>query len=207
MSPEKIKAENENILNDLGIEINSSLPVIESMDEIEPRSVVDIAKRICALSFTIRVGYGYPIDRAIERLKDLGLWDVLGSAEKNILTTGDLSGQDKINFGWQAECVQALAWALNMTGLDHTVGCDEDLATRVPFEEGVEEFIKNAELRPMNEIQKQVDLIYRLHWYTVHCRLNGINCKLNESVIKERRRALDWMYGVEADWDEVPMDT
>ena len=137
----------------------------------------------------------------------MGLWDVLGSTETMILETGNLTEQDKIKFGWQAECAQALAWALGITNLDHTVGCDEDLAKKIPFEEGVSQFIGMAKLRPLEEIQKQVDLIYRMHWYTVHCRLNGIHCKLNESIIREKRRALDWMYGVEKDWDEMPMDT
>jgi hypothetical protein len=29
----------------------------------------------------------------------------------------------------------------------------------------------------------------------------------SEEVLRERRKALDWVIGVEADWDEVPSDT
>jgi hypothetical protein len=207
VTPELIKTENEGFLHNLGIKVNPALPVVESKDEVRPRSTSDVGKRACALSFTIRLGYGYPIEQAKGQLQSLDLWNVLGSHEKKVLESGDLTEQDKINFGWQAECVQVLAWALNKANLDHTVGCDDDLADKIPFEDGVKEFIDNAKLRPIEEIQQQVDLIYRMHWYTVHCRLNGIDCILNEGIIKERRRAFDWMYGVEEDWDEVPMDT
>jgi hypothetical protein len=207
MSPEQIKEESENFLTELGIGVNHSLPTVETVDEVTPRSATDVAKRICALSFMIRLYYGYPIDEARQQLQDLGLWEILGSTEVEILTTGAASEQEKINLGWQAECVQALAWGLQLCDLDHTSGCDADLAERMPFLEGVPEFIAGASLRSADEVQKQVDLIYRMHWYAVNCRLNGTESKLNESVIKERRRALDWMYGVAADWDEMPMDT
>ncbi|UTY58316.1 DUF4272 domain-containing protein [Massilia sp. erpn] len=204
---EYLKSQNEEQLRTLGVGVNPHLPCIESLEEVEPRSASDVAKQLVALSYMIRIGYDYPIAEAREGLAQLGLLDILGSTAKKILASGELTEQQKIDLTWQAEAAQSLAWALGMTELDHTRPCDEDLADRTPFGEGEREFIQAAQLRPMSEIQQQADLIYRMHWYAVNCRLVGEACVLNESIIRERRRALDWMYGVAEDWDQVPMDT
>ena len=49
--------------------------------------------------------------------------------------------------------------------------------------------------------------MYRMHWYTRECKLQGRDIALNEGIVAERRKAIDWIYGVEEDWDEIPMDT
>jgi len=46
-----------------------------------------------------------------------------------------------------------------------------------------------------------------VYWYAKDCGLVGKECKLSEGIISERRKAIDWVYGVEEDWDEVPQDT
>lgn len=108
---------------------------------------------------------------------------------------------------WLSEAAQSLAWCLGLVELDHFKHCDDDLAEKIPFKVDPSEFISNSRLRPIAEIQQQVDLLYRLHWYARNCRLTGSECELSESIISERRKAIDWAYGVEKDWDEVPADT
>ncbi len=204
---EFVKSKNEEHLRSLGVGVNLHLPCVESLEEVAPRSPAEVAKQLVALSYMIRIGYDYPIEEAREELRQLDVLDILGSTAREILASGTLTEQQKIDLTWQAEAAQSLAWALGMAALDPTSPCDEDLADRVPFLEGEREFIQAAQLRPMSEIQQQVDLIYRMHWYAVNCRLVGETCILNESLIRERRRALDWMYGVAEDWDQVPMNT
>ncbi len=108
---------------------------------------------------------------------------------------------------WQTECAQALAWCIGLVELDHFQHCDDDLAQKVPFKTDPSDFIRSAKLRPIAEIQDQSDLLYSMHWYATNCRHPGRDCDLSESIISERRKAIDWVYGVEEDWDEVPMDT
>ncbi|MES2261140.1 MAG: DUF4272 domain-containing protein [Pseudomonadota bacterium] len=204
---ESIKARNEEYLRKLGVEVNPALPCIEPLDEVSPRSPVEVAQIFVALSYMIRIGYDFPIPEAREYLTKLGVNDVLGSTTLEILNSGKLSEQQKVDIGWQAEAAQAIAWALGLAEIDNTRHCDEDLAVRLPFGDGEHGFIQAVQLRSISEIQEQVDLIYRMHWYTVNCRLTGKDCILNESIIRERRRALDWIYGIDEDWDEIPMHT
>lgn len=206
-STETVRAHNEARLAELGIVVNPALPYIESANDVSPRSARDVAQMLVSLSYTIRIGHGYPISEAKEHLKKLGAIDVLGSTTLDILNSGSLNEQQKIDLIWQAEAAQALAWALNLSELDNTRSCDNDLATRIPFGTGEREFIEGAQLRSIAEIQEQVDLVYLMHWFAVNCRFTGSQCALNESVIRERRRALDWIYGIDEDWDEIPMDT
>jgi hypothetical protein len=204
---ESIKARNEEYLLKLGIEVNPALPCIEPIDEVSPRSSVEVAQMFVALSYMIRIGYGFPIPEAREHLTKLGANDVLGSTALEILNSERLSEQQKVDLGWQAEAAQAVAWALGLAEIDNTRRCDDNLAARLPFGDGEHGFIQGGQLRSISEIQEQVDLIYRMHWYTVNCRFTGKDCILNESIIRERRRALDWIYGIDDDWDEIPMDT
>ena len=68
-------------------------------------------------------------------------------------------------------------------------------------------FIASAALRPFEEIYRQADLHYRLHWAARNARLTGAEFPVTEGFIRERRKALDWVIGVEPDWDEIPSDT
>ena len=70
------------------------------------------------------------------------------------------------------------------------------------------DFIKGATLRSFDDIYAQADLHCRMHWAARNSRLTGAECPVKEGFfIAERRKPLDWVIGVEADWDEVPMDT
>lgn len=62
-------------------------------------------------------------------------------------------------------------------------------------------------LRPELEIYTMLDYYYRLHWYCVDERINGRQATLNEGVVFERRRALEWAFSRSADWDNVEMST
>lgn len=208
-SAESIKESTEAFLKHLGVEVNTALPCIEGPDETRPKSASEVAQQLIAVHYMVKVGYGYPIALARERLLELGASEILGSASRDIMEQENLSERDKINLCWQVEGLQALAWALalDLVQLDHTRPCDDDLASRVPAPEQEIDFIRNATLRPIGDIQEQVDLIYRMHWAAANARFTGTDSSLNESIIRERRRALDWIYGVDEDWDEVPLDT
>jgi len=129
-------------------------------------------------------------------------------SERKLLSSSQISERDKINAQWQVECVQSLAWCLGIVELDPFRGCDDDLAQHFPkpFTDP-SEFFNTATLRPFEEIYQQADLHFRLHWAARNARLRGQNSKVNEEMIQERRKALDWVIGVDADWDEIPMDT
>lgn len=97
--------------------------------------------------------------------------------------------------------------AMGLTDLDHRRSCDDALVNKIPIHEDPARFINSARLRTLGEIQTQADLLYRIHWFCVHSRLKKKDSPFNEELIFERRRAVDWVYGVAKDWDQMPMDT
>lgn len=204
---ELVKQKSEDFLQKLGFHVNPALPCIESLEEVQPRGAIDVAKKFVAVSYMIRVGHGYPIEKARKRLQDLELLGVLGSFSKRILETESISAQESVDLTWQVEGAQVLAWSLGLAELDHARACDDDLVSRLPAEGNEMQFFENASLRPLAQIQEQADLAYRMHWCAVSNRFAGTAGQLNESIVRERRRALDWIYGVDEDWDEIPMDT
>jgi hypothetical protein len=48
---------------------------------------------------------------------------------------------------------------------------------------------------------------WAIHWAARDARVTGGAFPVGEGLIRERRKAFDWVIGVEADWDEMPSDT
>ena len=125
-----------------------------------------------------------------------------------MLARDDHTEQEKIDAQWLVECMQSLAWCLGLAPLEHFKDCDDDLASKFPdpFTDPTD-FIASASLRPFWEIYQQADIHYRLHWAARNASLSGTEFPVREGFLRERRRALDWVIGVETDWDGVPSDT
>ena len=204
---EELKNRTINYLSSIGIEVPESLPQIESLEEVNPRTAQDIAGRLCALVYVIGLGFDAKGKDLLEQLNKYNLQPFVSEYEKGLLSQDIIGDQDKINMSWLTECAQALAWCIGLVELDHFKSCDDDLAQKIPFKSDPGGFIKKAQLRPITDIQEQSDLLYRMHWYVRNCDLTGQDCKLSESIISERRKAIDWAYGVEEDWDEIPINT
>ncbi|MCG9754692.1 DUF4272 domain-containing protein [Shewanella insulae] len=204
---EKYKASSIATLSALKIHVPDHLPLIEGIDDVEPRTAADVAARLCAMSYVIGLGYDVPGNELKSKIEKYGLSEYVSIYEMALLNQDSISQQDKFNMQWLAEAAQALAWTIGLVEMDHFQGCDDDLAEKIPFNTDPSCFISESKLRPLDEIQQQADLLYRMHWYAKNCRFEGKESKLCESTISERRKAIDWAYGVEEDWDEVPMDT
>jgi len=204
---EELKTRTTEFLSSVGIEVPEHLPQIEGLDEVKSRTAQEIASRLSALAYVIGLGFDAKSKDLMEQLQKYDLMPFVSEYEKGLLSQEILGEQDKINMSWLTECAQALAWCIGLVELDHFQHCDDDLAEKIPFKTDPADFIQTAKLRSIAEIQEQSDLLYRMHWYAKNCGLTGQDCELSEGIVSERRRAIDWAYGVEEDWDEVPMDT
>lgn len=60
-----------------------------------------------------------------------------------------------------------------------------------------------------SEILDMIDLYYNYHWACVDHRINPqTKCgELNEEVVMERRRALEWLICKDKNWDRISLDT
>lgn len=210
MTPEEAKAASHAVLVARGLLINESLPLIEAIGELRPQSADAVARRSMILGCVIATtAYGANLVHYRDYLDATGLLSAASTRERDLLTRDTHSAQEKINATWMAECVQALAWCIKLTDhIDPLRPCENELATLFPrpFNDPAP-FVQSAKLRPFDEIYAQADLHYRLHWAARNARLMGTQSSLDEGIVMERRKALDWVIGVEADWDEVPGNT
>lgn len=113
---------------------------------------------------------------------------------------------------WQVEALWALAWAIGFhEALDFSDSCPDNFVTMLPdLKAGVssEPFLTNLEIRPTGALLAKCDLVYCLHWGIRNAALSArpIIGAVPEGVIRERRRALDWLLSDQA-WYEVNLDT
>ncbi|MEE9411897.1 MAG: DUF4272 domain-containing protein, partial [Methylococcales bacterium] len=133
LSMERIKEKNTEYLASLQIEVPDHLPIIESLEEVNPRSPSDIASRLCALAYVIGLGFGAKASDLMEYLEKYNLIPFVSNYEKDLLSTDTIEEQDKLNMSWLTECAQSLAWCVGLVELDHFKHCDDDLAEKIPF--------------------------------------------------------------------------
>lgn len=204
---ERAKSQSEAFLKSKGIRINEALPVLEAPEELTPQNAVAVARRSMVLGYMIGIGFGKSGKEMKGHLDRWGLYEFTSEEERKLLSKSQHSEQEKVNATWLTESVQSLAWGLGIAEINHFRRCDDDLGPKFPIMADPTEFIENSQLRPFEEIFFQSDLLYRMHWASRDDQLNGRNEVLPEGLISERRKGMDWMLGVEADWDEIPMDT
>lgn len=208
MTPALAKTASQEFLRRHSVEVNEALPLIEAVEELSPQDARSVAIRSVVLSYVIGIGFGADSRRLKASLEQFGLLDRASVQERDLLCRSEFTQQQKVNATWLTECVQSLAWCLGLVELDPFRRCDDDLASHFPqpFTDP-SRFISEATLRPMDEIYQQTDLHYRLHWAARNARLMGHRSRVDEGLISERRKALEWVIDVEADWDEIPLDT
>jgi hypothetical protein len=197
----------EDFLVSSGIPINEALPLIEAPDKLTPQSPVSVAQRSLVLGYITLTGFGWSGQEVQNQLEKWNLYNYASDLEKALLTKTSFTQQEKVNATWLPECIQSFAWGLGLVELGHFKHCDDNLVEHFPILKDPDAFIQGAALRPFSEIYFQSDLHYRLHWASRDGRLHKEAATLDEGLIRERRKAMDWMIGVSDDWDDMHSDT
>ena len=208
IDPLAVRAANIEILRSWDVPTIDHLPTLEEESDLSPPAAIDVARRCVVLNHVIGIGFGGHAPTLAEALYRWGLMPYTSDRERDLFSRSEHTDQEKINATWQVECVQSFAWCLGLADMKVFEGCDDDLSSKFPgpFVDP-RPFIESARLRPFEEIYRQADLHYRIHWAARSARLNGTEFIVPEGLVGERRKALDWVVGVESDWDEVPGDT
>ncbi len=208
VNPEQAKQESIRLIRSLDIEVNESLPTLETEEELTPQSAQGVASRCMVIAHVVGIGFGGNPKKLRDAIEQFDLMGSVSEHETDMLMRDEHTEQERIDAQWLVECMQSFAWCLGLAPLERFKDCDDDLASKFPdpFTDPTQ-FIASATLRPFEEIYQEADIHYRLHWAARNARLTGAKFPVLEGFLKERRRALDWVIGVEADWDEVPSDT
>ena len=212
MIPEQVKKQSEEIILKKGGKICNWLPWIERSEQI--RSNEELINRALILNALVNIYFQAPIHIIKSWIEQHNLTSFLSESEKKLLakTNNELTEQENINIFWFNEALWALMWAGKLI---------EDLPIDKPVEDYMVELCPNLEqnendskfrdkmqIRTSEEIYQKLDLYYRVHWYTFDGLLNKYPTgNMNNSIIMERRKALEWVMDNTLDWDNIPLNT
>ena len=206
------------------------LPLRYETEEVTPRDKKEVIERVacsfssimCALSITKNK---YTEEDRVYMTQDFlsakyHALELLTPREQQVIA-GTISEAGAINAVWKYEAVWALLWALGiieeLSLPSEICDCDLVMGTMRRFK-GLDDFMANTTLRPLEEILQALDLHYRYHWAAVNARVNGSDpAGIDEEVVMERRAGLEWLCckGQENDnlsdtynaWDYPELDT
>jgi len=189
---------------------NSWLPILEDPNV---RTLAEVRARMSIMNAMINISFEAPIAFIRSWIDAHSLKPYLSTWENEILAkdNDDLTERELISLRWYLEGLWALMWATKLIDtLDETQWCGDNMATLLPNLEQQEDNSKIDSLDSLQtdvDIYNMLDLYYRLHWYCVDERLNGREAKINEGIVYERRKALEWLINKDSVWDDIEMST
>jgi hypothetical protein len=206
------KGRSEAILHRDGVRINLHLPVIETQEEARLRSTQEVAYRALSLLAVALKGEGLEQQLVETLVGRYGLAPYFTPKEAVFIENAAPSQSDRSQFSWRYEAAWVLLWALGYLeelGKPSTI-CDVPKAVTIMHERSTAQFVADANLRSLEQVLDEADLIYRYDWAVVDARVNDkpSPAGLEPGVVQERHHALNWLIGyMDQDWDNVSTDT
>lgn len=206
----EIKLKNDAAIRNKGYKVNDWLPILDTPNL---RSLEEIKARMAVMNALINIAFGAPVYIIRDWIKSHNLSKYLSDSERETLEkeNEELSDIEVNSLNWYLESLWALMWVTEMIPeLDEENYCGDDMASLLPNlqnEEDNQKLERVQNLKSEREIYEMLDYYYRLHWYCVDERINGRQAKLNEGIIYERRKSLEWVFNRAEDWDNVEMST
>jgi hypothetical protein len=179
------------------------------------RSPEVVAERALALFAAVGRAFGSPSTEIAAWLTEHALWPCLTESEVRFVNAEEMDSRDRINFSWQCERLVVLLWALKKVATlpPMTEQCDASVFQDAlpPYASiSVHDFVRDAKLRPDDELNKMCDFIYDLHWHARDGQLNNRppGKPVDAEIVQERHHAINWIVGYcSLPWDEVTTDT
>lgn len=215
----KIRKSNLNNIEKLGYNSNINLPLIENK---EFKKSSEILNRIIILHilYAVYLEGSKSIDFFYNEIRKNNLQGYLSTKEKLFFKTKKISRFDLINFSWYKESIFVLLWSMKQIKDDTSVLKIEEIDMSdfyhlMPPEKDYYSFFE-LEIIDEYKIYELLDYYYLLHWKVkknndltfIERLLKRKNeNKINESVILERRKALEWIADANLDWDDISLDT
>lgn len=209
------------VIKTLGVDYCEGLPLIG--EEHLCKSKDQVCKRFLAGFFSAMLACDYNSDRDFFEnegrkiicsfLEQFNVKSELYPDELKIIT-GECDERTAVNVSWNVECSYALMWALGFISSEEmeepSNGCDTCMMVKfVQQFNTFDEIMSACKMHYQSEVLDMFDIYYNFHWVCVDKRINpSTNCgNLNEEVVMERRKALEWLISEEQDWNEISLDT
>ncbi|HEY0743312.1 MAG TPA: DUF4272 domain-containing protein [Chryseosolibacter sp.] len=192
------KANSQQILAKLGMELKHDLPPLEEEDQLTFRSSNEVAQRILILTYLNCVANDPSLKQEVMVfLIGEKLWDKATEEERQLFHKTPLSEDELTIILWRAEAIWLLLWVINKVDVLDVPAAEVNLhaifANLPGFFEPTHQFIASATRRPASAILDQYDLMFRLTWALKENNVPG----MNPGVAFERYFALNWVAGGE----------
>lgn len=186
------KLRSEAVLRAEGVPFFAQLPVIDTEAEVVQRSKEEVAFRALCVLFVAAKGEGLGEELVEQLLESYELRPHLTPNELAFVLDKSPSEHDRIQYTWRHEAAWVLLWALGFVaelGKPDRI-CDVEYAAGTMAERTTSRFIEDSELRPIDQILDQADLIYRYHWAVRNARIKGqqVPAGLNPGVTRKTPR-------------------
>lgn len=204
----------------LGIGHCEGLPFVENSKLC--KNETQICKRFISSLFFSLLACNYIQDRDYYKtegkeitekiIETFKLQDYLLVDEKKLLS-GECDDHTAVNVSWTVECCYALAWVLGFVPTEEMEVADApnscDLFAFIQPFHNFDDFKASCHLRRSVEVMDMFDLYYNYHWACVDHNINpSTKCgQLNEEVVVERRKALEWLISQDFDWECISLNT
>lgn len=181
-------------------------------DELVHRLPADVARRCVALLAVIDRSYAQDPSDLYDWVKRFDLASFFSVEESEFFYSASPSSEDIIKFGWRAEALVPLLWALKRIPSMPPLNAMVDLSKYNAVQEvhaDPQAFVSSANLRTPAELEVAEAAVYQEHWRVRDAQLFRKPCppELDPDVVYERRYGLSWLVGWGDNWDEVPTDT
>jgi len=190
-----------------GVPYIEHLPLRYETEEVTPRDKREVIERAVCSFATIMSAFSIAKGEYTEERKAY-MQDFFGGKHKtlNLLTpkeekviTAQANEDEIMQAIYKYEAIWVLLWALGiveeLSFPNET--CDSDLVMDAMLKfrsEGLDDFMEQTTLRPIEEILQALDLHYRYHWAAVNARVNGSDSAgIDEDIVMERRAGLEWL--------------
>jgi len=190
-------------------------PQVSDWHESEFRAAEQVAHRLLALMVVVwRANASEAVaQQGVFWAKEHGIDTFLSPLEQRFVFDAQRPEQeDIVNFGWRAEAMLPMVWALGGIAALPPSHQRADI-WKIPLVQQARQlpadFIANASLRPAGEVSDEESRLHDEHWQVRDAQLRGQRMPrgLDAGIVLERRYALSWMVGYGQNWDEVQLDT
>lgn len=184
------------------------LPPLPATAEVCLRAPVEVARRVQALWAVVARAEGMERQDAIDLLQKRELWQAATPAEHEFLLEGEHEEPELQTRRERVAALHALLWALGKAEFlgppTRPVSLDE--CTQVLRKHAAEWFLKNAALRPVEEVLDEACVAWLCHGAAAAALREGreVPGGMLPAVARERHVALLWLIGfMNHSWDEL----
>jgi hypothetical protein len=190
----------------LKVEGSEDLPPIAGYSKLYARSAREVATRAIILQGVVAIAYEVAPDPIAKWFREQGIWPAVTPQEERFMLSAERTSSEQLQYRWKQEAEWTLLWMLGRVrslGLP-TRCCDtRRLVDEImpALGDDLQDFIREAELRPAGALLAEDDRTYNLWCYALAAqrRKEELPSDLNLAVLRERRYAFEWMDGNQ-DW-------